>query len=104
MEKKLVLSCEHMFFESYGRQKQSKDISPVFLRYYQLISEPKDDSKRYGVGIEKVTKDSAVTLCESQFIEDVFSCPNMCENFIKCLFQNKVTPVTLKDIVIDTIA
>ena len=63
-----------MFFERYGRQEQSKHISPISLRYYELISEQRGDNKRYGVGIEEVTKDSAVTLCESQFIEDVFSC------------------------------
>lgn len=107
MEKKLVLSCEYVIFDSYGRQ-ESKNITPVFLRYYELISDNKGENDardaRYGVGIEKITQDSAVTLCESQFIEDVFTCPTKCKKFLNSLSENKVTPTTLRDIVIDTIA
>lgn len=77
---------------------------PINLEYYKThnnISE--NQSKPYGIGIVKTYKDNIETTMEKSEFNHIFSKEKEADNMLKLLIDNKVTPISLRDILEDFI-
>lgn len=69
------------------------------LEYYSILNEEKE---LYGIEICKKEKSNlGIENIEKNIVIDYTNDKSNIENLIKCMFENKVTPVTLQDIIRD---
>ncbi|MCI9247011.1 MAG: hypothetical protein HFJ30_07905 [Clostridia bacterium] len=75
---------------------------PINLEYYKICTRmPKNVEKPYGIGIVKTHEDSVETRMEKSEFNHIFSQEQEADKMLKLLIKNKVTPVTLRDILED---
>lgn len=75
---------------------------PINLEYYKICTRmPKNVEKPYGIGIIKTHEDTIETCMEKSEFNHVFSQEQEANKMLELLIENKVTPVTLRDILED---
>lgn len=75
---------------------------PINLEYYKIHTHmPKNVEKPYGIGIVKTHEDTVETRMEKSEFNHIFSQEQEADKMLKLLIKNKVTPVTLRDILED---
>jgi len=75
---------------------------PINLEYYKIFTRmPKNVEKPYGIGIAKTHEDTVETCMEKSEFSHIFSQEQEAEKMLKLLIENKVTPVTLRDVLED---
>lgn len=75
---------------------------PINLEYYKIYTRmPKNVEKPYGIGIVKTHEDTVETCMEKSEFSHIFSQEQEADKMLKLLIKNKVTPVTLRDILKD---
>lgn len=75
---------------------------PINLEYYKICTHmPKNVEKPYGIGIVKTHEDSVETCVEKSEFSHIFSQEQEADKMLELLIKNKVTPVTLRDILED---
>ncbi len=75
---------------------------PINLEYYKIhYNMQKNETKPYGIGIIKTHEDGIETMMEKSEFNHVFSKEKEADNMLKLLIENKVTPISLRDILED---
>ena len=75
---------------------------PINLEYYKICNRMKKNvEKPYGIGIVKTHEDTVETRMEKSEFNHIFSQEQEADKMLKLLIKNKVTPVTLRDILED---
>ncbi len=75
---------------------------PINLEYYKIhYNMPKSETKPYGIGIIKTHEDGVETIMEKSEFNHIFSKEKEADNMLKLLIENRVTPVSLRDILED---
>ena len=75
---------------------------PINLEYYKIHTcMPKNVEKPYGIGILKTHEDTKESCMEKSEFSHIFSQEQEADKMLKLLIKNKVTPVTLRDIIED---
>ena len=75
---------------------------PINLEYYKICTRmPKNVEKPYGIGIIKTHEDTVETCMEKSEFSQIFSQEQEADKMLELLIENKVTPVTLRDILED---
>ena len=75
---------------------------PMNLEYYKIHHDmQKNTEKPYGIGIMKTHEDTLETRMEKSEFSHIFSQEREAEKMLELLIENKVTPVTLRDILED---
>ena len=75
---------------------------PINLEYYKIHNnELENEAKPYGIGIIKTYQDKVETIMEKSEFKNIFSKEQEADNMLKLLIKNKVTPISLKDILKD---
>lgn len=75
---------------------------PINLEYYKICNYmPKDVEKPYGIGIIKTHEDAVETCMEKSEFSHIFSQEQEANKMLELLIENRVTPVTLRDILED---
>ena len=75
---------------------------PINLEYYKIHTHmPKNVEKPYGIGIIKTHEDTVETCMEKSEFSQIFSQEQEADKMLELLIENKVTPVTLRDILED---
>ena len=75
---------------------------PINLEYYKIYTRmPKNVEKPYGIGIIKTHEDTVETCMEKSEFSHIFSQEQEVDKMLELLIENKVTPVTLRDILED---
>ena len=74
----------------------------VELKYFileetKIIEETGDSKKTYGIEIEKWSESNV----EKDFVNDITTEKEYALNITNCLIENKITPVHLKDVIVD---
>lgn len=76
---------------------------PIKLEYYKIhTGMPKNEEKPYGIGIIKTHEDTVETCMEKSEFSHVFSQEQEADKMLELLIENKVTPVSLRDILEDS--
>lgn len=73
--------------------------NPIKLEYYKTYSDK--NQKPYGIGVIKTWNNEVETDIEKREFNHIFSKENEADNMLELLLKNKVTPITLKDILED---
>ena len=74
---------------------------PMELEYY-LTKETKDDKEEhFGIGIKKTYTDNKEVTIEQKEINGILKNENRTKELLNLLLENKVTPIGLKETVID---
>ena len=72
------------------------------LKYYKICNNKKKSTEKpYGIGVIKTYSDELETEVEKREFNHIFSKENDANNMLELLIRNKVTPITLKDILKD---
>jgi len=95
LKKNKLYFCEFTNYD-YIKEEESKDI---MLEYYSILNEEKElygieicKKEKSNLGIENIEKNVVINYTRDK--EEV-------ERIIKCMFENKVTPISLQDILRD---
>ena len=76
--------------------------NPIQLEYYKTYnSEKQDNRKPYGIGVIKRCSNEVEVDIEKREFNHIFSHENDADNMLELLLKNKVTPVSLRDILED---
>lgn len=75
---------------------------PIQLQYYKTYNDVRKQ-KPYGIGVIKTYCNEIETDIEKREFNHIFSKENDANNMLEVLMKNKVTPITLKDILEDFI-
>ena len=71
-------------------------------KYYKICNNKKKSTEKpYGIGVIKTYSDELETEVEKREFNHIFSKENDANNMLELLIRNKVTPITLKDILKD---
>lgn len=73
--------------------------SPIQLEYYKTYNN--ENKKPYGIGVIKTCSNEIETDIEKREFNHIFSKENEADNMLEVLLKNKVTPITLRDILED---
>lgn len=77
---------------------------PINLEYYKIHNYiPENEEKPYGIGIIKTHKDEKETSMEKSEFSHIFSQEKEADSMLSLLIKNKVTPVSLRNILEDFI-
>lgn len=98
--------------EVYGNIAITEDINggvtekfPINLEYYKIHNNvPKNEEKPYGIGIIKTHEDEIETIMEKSEFNHIFTQEKEADSMLKLLLKNKVTPVSLREILEDFVA
>ena len=83
-----------------GKEEWEKDY-PMELEYY-LTKETEDNKEEYfGIGIKKTYTDNKEVTIEQKEINRILKNENRTKELLNLLLENKVTPIGLKETVID---
>ncbi len=75
---------------------------PINLEYYKIHNNVlKNEEKPYGIGIVKTHEDNIETKMEKSEFDHIFSQEKEADNMLSLLIKNKVTPISLRDILED---
>lgn len=78
------------------------EYNPIQLEYYKTYnSEKQDNRKPYGIGVIKRCSNEVEVDIEKREFNHIFSHENDADNMLELLLKNKVTPVSLRDILED---
>ena len=78
---------------------------PINLEYYKIHNNvPKNKEKPYGIGIIKTYEDEIETIMEKSEFNHIFTHEKEADSMLKLLIRNKVTPVSLREILEDFVA
>lgn len=78
------------------------DYNPIQLEYYKIYnSEKQNDKKPYGIGVIKRCSNEIEIDVEKREFNHIFSREDDADNMLELLLKNKVTPISLKDILED---
>lgn len=99
MEKSIEVYGSVSIYDCITR-RETKEF-PINLEYYKIHNCVSEEEKPYGVGIMKTYKDTLETCMEKSEFSHVFSQEQEAEKMLELLIENKVTPVTLRDILED---
>lgn len=95
MKKNKLYNCEFTNYD-YLKENESRIIN---LEYYSILNEEKE---LYGIEICKKEKSNLGNEnIEKNIVIDYTNDKEKIDNLIKCLFENKVTPILLQDIIRD---
>ncbi len=75
---------------------------PIQLQYYKTYNDSRNQ-KPYGIGVIKTYCSEMETDIEKREFNHIFSKENDANNMLDVLIKNKVTPITLKDVLEDFI-
>lgn len=76
--------------------------NPIQVEYYKICNNKKKSTEKpYGIGVIKTYSDELETEVEKREFNHIFSKENDANNMLELLIRNKVTPITLKDILKD---
>lgn len=93
--------------EVYGNieikdELDEKTNNPIQVEYYKICNNKKKNTEKpYGIGVIKTYSDELETEVEKREFNHIFSKENDANNMLELLIRNKVTPITLKDILKD---
>lgn len=74
----------------------------IKLEYYKICDNKNENSEKlYGIGVIKTYCDEIETNIEKREFNNIFSKENDADNMLNLLMKNKVTPITLRDILED---
>lgn len=91
----------NIFVENCITEGGTKEF-PINLEYYKIHNNvPENEEKPYGIGIIKTHEDNIETTMEKSEFNNIFSKEKEADNMLKLLIKNKVTPVSLRDILED---
>ena len=75
---------------------------PINLEYYKIHNNVAlNKEKPYGIGIIKTYEDNNETHMEKSEFNHIFKKEQEADNMLKILVKNKVTPISLRDILED---
>lgn len=95
MKKEILYNCEFTNYD-YLKEDESKKIK---LEYYSVLNE---DKELYGIEIVKKEKSNfGIEKIEKDMILDYTNNKEKMYDIIKSMYENRVTPVALKDIIRD---
>ena len=78
--------------------------NPIQVEYYKICNNKKKSTEKpYGIGVIKTYSDELETEVEKREFNHIFSKENDANNMLELLIRNKVTPITLKDILKDIV-
>lgn len=85
-----------------NRKLEGLEYNPIQLEYYKIYnSEKQNNRKPYGIGVIKRCSNEIEVDIEKREFNHIFSQENDADNMLELLLKNKVTPVSLRDILED---
>ena len=92
---KLLMGEERLDLEN----KEAANLKYFVLEEAKFVEETGENMKTYGILVEKWKNESI----ESSFVSDITTEKENIMRITNCLKENKITPVHLKDVIIDMI-
>ena len=90
---KLFIGEERLALEN----KRIVELKYFLLEEAKFVEETKESEKTYGIYVEKRNGE----LLEAEIVKDITTEKENAMQITKCLKRNKVTPIHLKDVIVD---
>ena len=92
---------DNISIDDYIYKRETKEF-PINLEYYKVHNNVAlNKEKPYGIGIIKTYEDNNEVHMEKSEFNHIFSKEKEADNMLKILVKNKVTPISLRDILED---